>query len=270
VRTALFAVLLAAFFSPPASVRAQDGGDSDRWEARITGASGEVVVHPVGGGDPVEGAVDMPLEEGDRIVTSEGSTAEITLDGQSLITLQENSDFTLENTAKRESVFSLSLGSILAKIQKLGEQGMRIRTPSSVAAVRGTEFGIDVEGSEDSHVGVFDEGRVEVSGQGGGTQVLTPNQETSVARGQAPLRPFALKRFVARRRMMRARIVRLQAIRKAWKSLPPGPRRQRRMAALRRRIKAIRQRKQKVQKRVQQIRKRRAEAAKSEERGERR
>jgi hypothetical protein len=263
VRTVLFAILVACAAVLPA--RAQDGGDSDRWEARITGATGEVVVHPAGGGDPAEGAVDMPLEEGDRVVTSEGSTAEITLDGQSLITLQENSDFTLENTARRESIFSLSLGSILAKIQKLGEQSMKIRTPSSVAAVRGTEFGVDVEGSQDSHVGVFDEGRVEVSGHGA-TEVLTPNQETSVARGRAPQRPFALRRFAARRRLMRARIVRLQAIRKSWKSLPPGPRRQRRMAALTRRIKRVRQRKQKVQKRVQQIRKQRAQAG--EERGE--
>jgi len=232
-----------------AGVSAQDSS-SDRWDARLTAASGDVRVHPADGSEPVEGSADMPLEEGDRVVTGEGASAEISLDGESLLTLSANSDFTLEKTARDESSFSLAFGSLLAKIQSLGARRLSVRTPTSVAAVRGTEFGVDVEGADQSHVGVFDEGRVEVSGQGA-TEVLTPNQETSVARGRPPLKPFALKRFVARRKMMRARIMRLQAVRKAWRQLPPGPRKRRRLKALRRRIKAIRKNKQAVQRRIQ-------------------
>jgi hypothetical protein len=222
--------------------------DADRWDARLTAATGEVAVYPAGGSEAVEASADMPLDEGDRVVTSAGATAEISLDGESLITLQEGTDFTLEKTAKSESTFSLALGSLLAKIQTLGSARLSVRTPTSVAAVRGTEFGVDVEDGEQSHVGVFDEGRVEVSGSGA-TEVLTPNQETTVARGRAPLKAFALKRFAARRALMRGRIRRLQAVRKAWRSLPPGPRRQMRLKALNRRLKRIRRRKENVERR---------------------
>jgi hypothetical protein len=226
---AVFAAFLAVI---PAA--AQDAATSDHWDARITAVTGEVVVHPAGGGDEVSAEAEMPLEEGDRVTTSAGASAEVALDGGSLIALRESTDFTLENTQKSASIFSVALGSILAKIQKLGSQSLSVRTPSSVAAVRGTEFGVDVEG-EQSHVGVFDEGRVEVRGASGGAPaVLTPNQETSVARGQAPQRVVPLSRFAARRGMMRAHVTRLAAVRQHWKSMPMAQRREVRAKALKR------------------------------------
>jgi hypothetical protein len=237
----LAAILLGALFSPLAAAA------QDRWDARLTGVTGDVEVHPADGSEAVAAEADMPLDEGDRVVTPAGATAEISLDGESLITVQENSDFTLEKTAKSESVFALKLGSLLAKIQKLGSQRLKVRTPEAVAAVRGTEFGVDVEGSGQSHVGVFDEGRVEVEGHGA-TEVLTPNQETSVRRGASPLKPFTLKRFAARRQMMQGRINRLQAVRQQWKKMPPSARKRQRMKALRRRMKAIRQNKKALNK----------------------
>ena len=226
---AVFAAFLAVI---PAA--AQDAATSDHWDARITAVTGEVVVHPAGGGDEVSAEAEMPLEEGDRVVTSAGASAEVALDGGSLIALRESTDFTLENTRKNASIFSVALGSILAKIQKLGSQSLSVRTPSSVAAVRGTEFGVDVEG-EQSHVGVFDEGRVEVrSPAGGAPAVLTPNQETSVARGQAPQKVVPLTRFAARRGMMRAHVTRLAAVRQHWKAMPAAQRRNVRAKALKR------------------------------------
>lgn len=221
--TLLLAVLLAA-----APVRAQDADDS-RWDARLTAVTGEVTVHPGDGSEETAGTADMPLEQGDRIVTAAGAEAEVALDDGSLITVRENSDFKLEDTHKERSSFTLALGSLLAKIQKLGSQQLTVRTPTAVAAVRGTEFGVDVVG-EESHVGVFDEGRVEVEGSGG-KEVLTPNQETSVRRGQAPRKATALKRFVVHRQRMKAQLRRLRAIRKDWKRLPPAQRREARQKA---------------------------------------
>jgi hypothetical protein len=235
MRAIHFSLILAAgaFVSP---ALAQDPG-SDHWEARLTAVTGEVAVHPAGGGDEFSGTVDTPLEEGDRVTTSAGASAEIALDGGSLIAVRENSDFTLENTRKDASIFSLTLGSILAKIQKLGSQSLSVRSPTSVAAVRGTEFGVDVEG-EQSHVGVFDEGRVEVKGQAGGTEVLAPNQETSVARGQTPMKAAPLRRFAARRALMRAHVQRAAFVRRNWKPMAAAQRRQARTNALKRRRRA--------------------------------
>lgn len=207
---------------------------AENWDARLTAFTGEVVVHPADGSEAVEAQVDMPLEPGDRVVTSSASTAEVSLDGESLIAVAESSDFTIEKADKNESVFALTVGSLIAKIQHLGDQRLSVRTPTSVAAVRGTEFGVEVESPEQSHVGVFDEGRVEVKGEGG-TEVLTPNQETSVRRGMAPMKARALQRFAARREAMRGHLQRLQAVRRNWKAMSVERRRERRARALQRR-----------------------------------
>ena len=193
---------------------------ADHWDARITAVTGTVYVYPADRSAKFEASEDMPLDEGDRITTSAGSTAELALDGDSLISLRENSSFTLEKTVKKASMFSLSFGSLLAKIQKLGSQRLSVRTTSSVAAVRGTEFGIDASGNE-SHIGVFDEGRVEVTGRDGSKEILLPNQETSVVRGQAPKKAAPLKIFAVRREQMRDQIARLQALKTSWKALTP-------------------------------------------------
>jgi hypothetical protein len=232
VRTLLGAAVIAAF-AAAAPARAQDAGDSDHWDARLTAVSGEVAVHPADGSAEVAGEAGMPLEQGDRIVTSADSTAEISLDGESLMSLTANSDFTLEDTRKNASIFSLTFGSLMAKIQKLGSQSLKVRSPTSVAAVRGTEFGVDVEG-EQSHVGVFDEGRVEVQGGEGRAEVLTPNQETSVRRGESPLRAAPLSRFAGRREAMRAHVRRLSLVRRNWKPMSSAQRRGARAGALRR------------------------------------
>lgn len=220
---AVFAVLVAA---APASAQ-----EAERWDARLAAASGEVVVHPAGGGEEASGEADMPLDEGDRVTTGAGASADISLDGGSLIHLGENSDFTIEKTEKNESSFSLALGSLLAKIQKLGSQRLSIHTPTAVCAVRGTEFGVDASADEQTHVGVFDEGRVEVATDAG-RETLEPNQETSAAKGRPPLKPFALKRFAARRAFMKGHRRRLAALQKRWKALPPDQRRARRQEVL--------------------------------------
>ncbi len=196
------------------------------WDARLGVVSGDVTVVAADGSPEVSGEAGMPLEEGDRVVVAQGGSAEVALDGGSLITVRENSDFKLEKTAKGESTFYLSLGSLLAKIQKLGNQRLRVRTPTAVAAVRGTEFGVEVDG-DNSHVGVFDEGKVEVTGdKGGPPELLISNQETSVKKGEAPAHAEQLKRFMAHRGQMRGQGRRLASIKAKWKSMPPEKRQQ--------------------------------------------
>lgn len=213
---ASFAFLLLA----AAPARAQE----ERWDARLAGVSGDVTVIAADGSPEASGDANMPLEEGDRVVVGEGGSAEVALDGGSLIVVRENSDFKLEKTAKADSSFFLSAGSLLAKIQKLGTQRLRVRTPTAVAAVRGTEFGVEVEG-DDSHVGVFDEGKVEVTGDAGGPpELLISNQETSVKKGAAPAHASQLQRFMAHRGQMRGQHRRLVAIKAKWKALPPAQR----------------------------------------------
>jgi len=218
----IISAALVLLLSSTLSVRAQEGS----WDARLGAVSGDVTIVSADGSPEVSGEADMPLEEGDRVVVGESGSAEIALDGGSLITIREGSDFKLEKTAKAESSFFLAAGSLLAKIQKLGAQRLRVRTPTAVCAVRGTEFGVEIAG-EESHVGVFDEGKVDVTGDAGGTpELLISNQETTVKKGLAPARPEQLRRFVSHRARMRGQGRRLAAIKAKWKALPPDERRE--------------------------------------------
>ena len=228
MKTLMSALVLAAVLA--ASARAQEA----RWDARLASTTGDVTVLAADGSPEASGEAGMPLEEGDRVVVGEGGSADVALDGGSLITVRENSDFKLEKTSKTESTFFLAAGSLLAKIQKLGEQRMRVRTPGAVAAVRGTEFGVEVDG-QDSHVGVFDEGKVEVTGAAGGApELLISNQETSVKKGQAPAHAAQLQRFMAHRAQMRGQRRRLAAIKSKWKALPVAQRQEMRRSMMER------------------------------------
>ncbi|PIR16217.1 MAG: hypothetical protein COV48_10130 [Elusimicrobia bacterium CG11_big_fil_rev_8_21_14_0_20_64_6] len=206
----------------------------ERWDARLASVSDGVTVIPADGSPEVSGEEGMPLEQGDRVVVDAGGYAEVVLDGDNLITVRENSDFKIEETSKGSSSFFLKIGSLLAKIHKLGELRLSVRTPTAVAAVRGTEFGVEVEG-ENSHFGVFDEGKVEVTGQQGAPpELLISNQELSVKKGVALGHAVQINRFRARRALMRSHGRRLAAIKAKWKALPPEQRLEMRKKAMER------------------------------------
>jgi hypothetical protein len=189
---------------------------------------GDVQIFVPGEVKPLPPEKGMPLEEGDRIVTGADSNADVSIDGGSLIRLSALSDFTLADDKRSQSEFKLTLGTFLAKIKKLAaSQSMVVQTPTAVAQVRGTEFGVQIDAAspDDTHVGVFDEGKVEVKGQTGGPETIIAGQETKVTKGQAPLHGYQLERFVKYRSYMRAAMkTKLQNQRRTWKSMSPASR----------------------------------------------
>ena len=209
------AVALLASLLLPVFSHAED------WDARLSESSGEVTVYTADEPEGVPANGEFPLHSGDRIKTGSGASAEISLDDGHVIRLRELSDFTLSSVDKSQTEFTLALGSFLAKVQKLlGGHEMRVRTHTAVASVRGTEFAVEIEGAS-THVGVFDEGKVEVKGDTGAAELLGANMETLVGRGQAPSSPYILKKFARHRPFMREKMrARHKALRARWKKLP--------------------------------------------------
>ena len=64
---------------------------------------------------------------------------------------------------------------------------------------------------------------------------MIANQETRVVKGQAPAMAYQLKRFMRHRERMRDMRRRLPYLRKTWRAMEPGKRRELRQAALQRR-----------------------------------
>jgi hypothetical protein len=199
----------------------------EEYAPHLMDVKGEVTLYA---GDTPEGVPaekDTPLQPGDRIVTGADSSAEVFLDSDHLVVVREKSHLTIDSVSKSGLELTLTLGALLAKVQKLiAGQQFRVHTPVAVAAVRGTEFAVEVsEGALETYVGVFDEGKIDVTASGA-TETLLANQETSVARGKTPMPAFYLRRLERHRGFMRNRVRgRHAAFRKAWKALPPGERR---------------------------------------------
>jgi hypothetical protein len=150
---------LASLAAPPAAAAAPP--------ARLAYASGDVTIQSKDGGRL--GKAGAALADGDAVTTAPGATAVVETADGSLLKLRESSRLVLKLPAPRspETEISLSWGSVFAKVTKrvLGQQ-FRVRTPTAVAAVRGTQFftayGRDAGKSKDLWVCV-NEGAVDVT-----------------------------------------------------------------------------------------------------------
>lgn len=229
-----FSAILVLVSAPgPAGAATEDAAEAVAGpvDARVVSAHGEVFViqrDQPDEGVPADPDNATPLEAGDRVRTGADSSAEIGLEGNSVLELGPNSEFTVASLEREEPSFTLGIGALMAKVKKMftKEGRLVVRTPNAVAAVRGTEFGVEVAEDEgETHVAVFDEGKVAVSSeQGEGETMLEANHETAVKRGERPLRAARLKFFAKHRERMGLVRKRLTAMRGRWQSMPPGRR----------------------------------------------
>jgi len=105
-------------------------------------------------GKRVAATVGMPIRASDVLVTGADGSAGITFSDNSLVSVGPNSVFAIEKyrfdstTHAGEFMGSLRKGKLAAvsgKMVKQSPESMKIRTPSSVMAVRGTEFVVQVD-----------------------------------------------------------------------------------------------------------------------------
>ncbi len=247
-------------------LRAEDPPDADDWSPRVTAVTGDVTVFEKGSDEGLPAEAETPLEDGDRIETGDDGKAEVALEPDSVIELGGKTSFTVGSTAREASWFALDLGSFVAKLRSFaqGRSRLEVRTPTAVAAVRGTEFGLEVDEDGATDIGVYDEGQVAVTASegGGGETVLGAQNELTLRRGEPAGKPHALKRLKARReRLVRLRDRRAQ-LRKGWRRLPPEERRalrQRWQQTMRERLKRMPpKQRQRLKKRAQKAMQRKA------------
>ena len=105
-------------------------------------------------GKRVAATVGMPMRTADVLVTGADGSAGVTFSDNSLVSVGPNSVFAIDKyrfdstTHAGEFEGSLRRGKLAAVSGKMVRQtpeSMKIRTPSSVMAVRGTEFVVSVD-----------------------------------------------------------------------------------------------------------------------------
>ena len=130
-----------------------------------------------------------PVAEGDRIKTGAGAWCEILFKEGSFIKLDENSETAADSlkVSAEGRVFSFSFlkGKALwmaAKLKGKLTSKFSVRTPTTVCAVRGTDFSMIVSTSGQTTVGLF-EGKVALSGGQGEKELLAGGEATAGAAG---------------------------------------------------------------------------------------
>lgn len=121
----------------------------------IKTAKGGVVV--VRGGQEIAGAVGTVLHQSDRVVTRADGAAGITFKDNSLLSLGPDSmldisHFSFESRDQPDGLEATlhrgTLSAVSGKIVAKTPEAMRIKTPTTVLGVRGTEFFVKVTNPE--------------------------------------------------------------------------------------------------------------------------
>lgn len=151
------AVVAAAFFLVRPYLPHEEAWD----RGQVIAAIGDVQVRRQDAG-PAPLAAGGEIMAGDVVITGEKSLAVIMAGPEKLVRIQEKSEVTAEAMLDAAEVaFHVKEGRVLAKLGKLLKgQRVTIKTPTTIAAVRGTIFSVVYEGGK-SIVAVVD-GAVQV------------------------------------------------------------------------------------------------------------
>jgi hypothetical protein len=130
------ALMLAALLAAPGAAPPQEA----RADAVLAKVTGHVTI--ASGGSPrYKARGGETLLYGDSVRTAPGAVAHIVLKDRGAVLIHENSFFVLSGNDRR-TLLDFARGEFLIGLKKKLEKGMtfKVRTPASVAAVRGTLF----------------------------------------------------------------------------------------------------------------------------------
>jgi len=176
--TVFFVILTFLFLNPTAFAEGQAKIISVEGEADLKAKSSTVFVRL----EP-----DTEIESGDTIRTASNGRVALQLNGGGIIRLTPNSTFSLKDSPTGESA-SLSKGRAFF-FSREAKRFPTIQTPAVTAAVRGTEFAVEVVG-DTATISVLD-GAVNASNEEGAVD-LGKNEVAKAIKGQAPQKAVLL------------------------------------------------------------------------------
>jgi tetratricopeptide (TPR) repeat protein len=162
---------------------AQAPAPCERPAATAVAVQGSVEAKRTGGAQWQPLHLNDRLCAGDEVRVGDRSRADVSLLGQSVLRINANSAITIE-APKEESTGVIGLVQGAAHFFARGPRSLEVRTPFTVAGVRGTEFYIDVA-NDQALLTVF-EGTV-VAQNAAGSLDLTDGQSAIAASGKPPV-----------------------------------------------------------------------------------
>jgi hypothetical protein len=141
-----------------------------------------------------------PLIGGETVRTAARGEATLTFPDGSRVQLAGNTSFTLEETAPTSYLMGLSFGRLKAFVAHIASRSFKVRTPTAVCAVRGTEFQVEVLGDGTTNVELY-KGLLAVDDNHGRQVLIHPNESIRVE----TLGLGASRRTASRRQLLRQR-----------------------------------------------------------------
>ncbi len=145
--------------------------------AAVSSFSGVVQVHSQGW-EEVDKA-PYPVDPGQTVRTAAHATAVVTFADGSRVEMAGNTSFTLKEAEPSSYSMSLTFGRLKAFVEKISSRRFEVRTPTAVAAVRGTEFQVEVLGDGTTNIDLY-KGLLAVDDKHGRQILLHPNESTRV------------------------------------------------------------------------------------------
>lgn len=147
--------------------------------ASVALVGGSVQVQAAAGGAWTNAVLGQPLNAGDKVKTGANGKAVVAFSDGSKIQLDANSNFSLTELQPARFGVRLDVGTLNAWVAKLRGRRFEARSPTAVAAVRGTEFDFKVEIDGKTTVNLFG-GSLNLSNNAGRGVNLTPGKQATV------------------------------------------------------------------------------------------
>ncbi|MDQ7797436.1 MAG: FecR family protein [Candidatus Edwardsbacteria bacterium] len=167
-------------------------------EARINFLKGPVNIQRVATEAWRPAFIKMSLYTGDKVRCQELAETEIILNDGSILKLRDNSlmEIELMERDKKDRAARTALkvyqGKLLGSIKKLAGKSSKftVSTPTAVAGIRGTVFGVFVEG-DSTELNVL-KGEVGIQGDAGGEVLVKDKMMITVAKGDSAHNPVVM------------------------------------------------------------------------------
>lgn len=167
-------------------------------DARINFMKGQVEIQRLNAEDWRPAFIKMGLYPGDKVKCQAAAEAEIVLHDGSVVKLKDASLLQIEQMERdrkakaARTALKLYHGKVLGSIRKISskESKFTITTPTAVAGIRGTVFGVFVEG-DTTELNVL-KGEVGLAGEQGPEVLVGEKMMASVAKGDSTISPVAM------------------------------------------------------------------------------
>ena len=124
-------------------------------------------------------AIPVELANGDSVRTGLKAQAVLTFTDGSRVELGSNSSFILEEASSSQASLRLAFGALKAFVQRVASRQFKVRTPTAVCSVRGTEFRVEVLSGGRTVVDLY-KGLLGVEDHRGQQVLLHPNERLQI------------------------------------------------------------------------------------------